>query len=249
MIEADVETRVRLNGAFENRPGTGLACAGFLHTTARPVDGTAADPHPALAHVLLQRHATTRRGSRIKAANSPTSSATGPITRPCSTRWLRRISSSWACQSNAGPDGKWGMAGLQSLTARSPNAPTRSRTEAEALNITDAGRKAKLGAKTRREEAQGATAAGATTRRRGCAQLTDAERDALARVYRRAWSPAARGSDGQRKRWRSPSPIAAKSSAFPERELKRVALLLRAGPRHAGADRGRAAAPGRHHRR
>ena len=30
MIEADVETRVRKDGAFENRPGDGLAWAGYL---------------------------------------------------------------------------------------------------------------------------------------------------------------------------------------------------------------------------
>jgi conjugative relaxase-like TrwC/TraI family protein len=46
MIEADVETRVRKDGAFHNRPGDGLAYAGYLHTTARPVGDQPADPHP-----------------------------------------------------------------------------------------------------------------------------------------------------------------------------------------------------------
>ena len=62
------ETRVRKDGAFENRPGDGLAWAGFLHTTARPVPGSAARSASALAHVLLQRHARPGRRRRIKAA-------------------------------------------------------------------------------------------------------------------------------------------------------------------------------------
>src|SRR5207302_1565193 len=46
VIEADVETRVRRDGAFENRPGDGLIVAGFRHTTSRPVNGQPPDPHP-----------------------------------------------------------------------------------------------------------------------------------------------------------------------------------------------------------
>lgn len=43
-IEAQTETRVRLNGAYEDRVTGNLAWAEFVHLTARPVDGMP-DPH------------------------------------------------------------------------------------------------------------------------------------------------------------------------------------------------------------
>ena len=44
-IEADVMTRVRKGGAFENRSAGELVWADFTHLTARPVEGHAPDPH------------------------------------------------------------------------------------------------------------------------------------------------------------------------------------------------------------
>ncbi|MBW4889202.1 relaxase domain-containing protein [Mucilaginibacter sp. HMF5004] len=44
-IEADSMTRVRKNGAYEDRKTGELAWAEFTHQTARPVDGSVPDPH------------------------------------------------------------------------------------------------------------------------------------------------------------------------------------------------------------
>lgn len=44
-IEADVKTRVRVGGAYEDRSASELAWAHFVHQTARPVEGFAPDPH------------------------------------------------------------------------------------------------------------------------------------------------------------------------------------------------------------
>ena len=68
MIEGDVETRVRKDGAFENRPGDGLAWAGYLHTTARPVDGQPPDPHPHW-HMFTFNATRDPVEGRIKAAD------------------------------------------------------------------------------------------------------------------------------------------------------------------------------------
>ena len=66
VIEADVETRVRRDGAFKNRAGGGLVWAGFLHTTARPVSGAGGRSPSALAPVRLQRHAGWGRGGTLQ---------------------------------------------------------------------------------------------------------------------------------------------------------------------------------------
>jgi conjugative relaxase-like TrwC/TraI family protein len=44
-IEADIMTRVRVNGKDHDRKASELSYANFLHLTARPVDGSTPDPH------------------------------------------------------------------------------------------------------------------------------------------------------------------------------------------------------------
>src|SRR6202034_3888678 len=69
MMESDVETRVRKDGAFENRSGDGLVWAGYLHTTARPVDGKPPDPHPHWHMFAFNATRDPVEGGRIKAAD------------------------------------------------------------------------------------------------------------------------------------------------------------------------------------
>ena len=59
------------------------------------------------------------------------------------------------------PDGKWGFAGLQPLGVTFSKRTGEIEDEASRLNITDAGRKSKLGATTRSEERQGIIPGGA----------------------------------------------------------------------------------------
>ena len=118
MIEADVETRVRKDGAFYNRPGDGLVYAGYLHTTSRPVARSKAADDNLLSSTILSANGTIRPirirtgicllstrpairwKTRSRRRTSPTSTATGRSTKRCSTRWWRGISPGWACRSS-----------------------------------------------------------------------------------------------------------------------------------------------------
>ena len=119
--------------------------------------------------------------------------------------------------------------------------------EAEKQGITDAARKAELGAKIRAKKQKELDAARAT-QGVGCPTVRRASGGHWLGVPPGNRRPASRYAE--RKRWRSPSPIAREQeSVVPERELKRVALLHGLGSVTPRADRRRVAAPGRDHRR
>jgi conjugative relaxase-like TrwC/TraI family protein len=66
-IEADCQTRVRKNGAYENRATDELLWAEFLHQTARPVDDAAPDPHLHI-HAYVFNMTWDKQEKRVKAA-------------------------------------------------------------------------------------------------------------------------------------------------------------------------------------
>ena len=94
--------------------------------------------------------------------------------------------------------------------------------EAERLGITDAARKAELGAKIRSNKQKELTLG--ELRQEWDAQLTDAEREALAAVYRREAAPGQAVTAAEAVAY-ALADIGEKLSAFPEREIKRVAML------------------------
>ena len=65
-MEADAQTRVRINGADENRHTGELLYSTFLHHTARPVDGASPDPHKHI-HAVIFNCSFDAEENRIKA--------------------------------------------------------------------------------------------------------------------------------------------------------------------------------------
>jgi conjugative relaxase-like TrwC/TraI family protein len=179
VIEADVQTRVRKNGAFENRPGYGLAVAGFLHTTARPVRGKPPDPHPHW-HMFAFNATKDPEECRIKAADMAN------IYRD--KAFYEALFFSLVAQDFRGlnrpierrPNGKWGMAGLASLGDTFSKRRDEVNEEARLLNITDPGRKSMLAATTRAKKDR--TMTPEQLRNEWYDQLTDEQRDGLTAV-------------------------------------------------------------------
>ena len=208
MIEADVQTRVRQHGAFENRAPATWPMPAFLHTTARPVGDQPPDPHPHW-HMFTFNATQDPVEERIKAAEIANVYRDRPYYEAVFYSLVARDLARLGLPVERRADGKWGLAGLQAVGVTFSKRTDEIEDEARRLNITEPGRKAELGAKTRAKKQKELTPE--QLREAWQAQLTDGDRDALARVYRPGAGPRP-GSDGQRKRWRSPSPISAKSS-------------------------------------
>ena len=150
------QTRVRQEGRLREPPRrrAGLGRLPAHHHAGR---STAGRPTRIPTGTCSAFNATRdpAEGGRIKAADFANIYRDRPYYEAaCSSRWSRRIrgGSGWPVERRAG--GKWGLAGLQPLGAPSPSAPSEIEEEARRLNITDPGRKAGLGAKTRAEERQ-----------------------------------------------------------------------------------------------
>jgi conjugative relaxase-like TrwC/TraI family protein len=227
IIEADVETRVRKDGAFENRPGSGLAYAGFFHTTARPVEGQIADPHP---HWHMFCFNATRDGAedgRIKAADFANIFRDRPYYEAL---FYSRVAADFQQLRRAierRPEGKWGLAELDSLNGTFSKRTDGIEETARLRGITDPGVKSKLGAKTRKKKDKDQLPP-EQLRDGWLDQLTDDQRDAMARVAAGMASgsqdvTAAEAVDFAFKH------CSEKLSVMPERELKRVAMLFGLG--------------------
>lgn len=222
LIEADVETRVRREGAFENRPGDGLVWAGFLHTTARPVDGQVPDPHP---HWHLFAFNVTRdgvEGGRFKAADFANVYRDRPYYEALFFSLVAKDLAGEGLPVERRQGGKWGLAGLGPLAAKFSKRTGEVEDEARRLNITQPGRKAELGAKTRSKKQKELT----PDRLQAAwdAQLTDDERDALGKALG-GEIPIGRDVTAAEAVRFAIDHCSEKLSVIPERELKRVALL------------------------
>ena len=115
VIEADVETRVRRKGAFENRPGDGLIWAGYRHTTSRPVDGQPPDPHPHWHMFAMNATQDAVEGGRVKAADFGNIYRDRPYYEAL---FFSRVAGDFAELGHAiqrREGGKWGLAGLEPL--------------------------------------------------------------------------------------------------------------------------------------
>ena len=119
-------------------------------------------------------------------------------------------------------DGKWGFAGLQPLGVTFSKRTHEVEQEARRLNITDAASKSKLGATTRSKKNKELTPAELSEAWH--AQLSDAQRDAIAAVYRKEAAPAKAVTPSEDVAF-ALAHIREKLSVFPLRELQRVALL------------------------
>ncbi len=222
MIEGAVETRVRKDGAFENRPGDGLVWAGFLHTTARPVKNFAPDPHP---HWHMFNFNATRdnvEGGRIKAADFANIYRDRPFYESVFYSLVAKDLAAAGLPIERRPGGKWGLAGLQPLGVTFSKRTGEIEDEAKRLNITEPGRKAKLGATTRSKKDKELTPE--ELREEWDAQLTPEHRQAIERV-KSGQAPAAVEVTAHDAVAYAIAHCSEKLSVIPERELERVALL------------------------
>jgi conjugative relaxase-like TrwC/TraI family protein len=222
MIEEDVQTRVRKRGAFENRPGDGLIIAGFRHTTARPVDGQPPDPHPHWHMFAMNATTDLVESGRIKAADFANIYRDRPYYEAV---FFSRVAADFAEMGHAierRTDGKWGLAGLESLNNTFSKRTHAIEEEARKLNITEPARKAELGGTTRAKKQK--TLAPDELQDSWFAQLTDDQRDALAKAQRKEYTPGEAVTAEQAVAY-AIEHCSEKHSVVPERELIRFALL------------------------
>jgi conjugative relaxase-like TrwC/TraI family protein len=222
LIEADVETRVRKDGAFENRPGDGLAWAGFLHTTARPVPGFAPDPHPHWHMFCFNATRDLVEGGRIKAADFAKIYRDRPFYEAVFYSLVAKDLADARLPIERRPDGKWGLAGLQPLGKMFSKRTGEIEDEAKRLNIAEPGRKSRLGATTRSKKDKELSPAELDGE--WDAQLTPELRRAIERVRAGDISPARAVTPAEAVAF-AIDHCSEKLSVIPERELARVALL------------------------
>jgi conjugative relaxase-like TrwC/TraI family protein len=225
MIEADVETRVRKDGAFHNRPGDGLVGAAFMHTTARPVEGLPSDPHPHW-HAFCFNVTNDPEELRLKAADFANIYRDRPFYEAVFYSLVAEDFAKMGLPIERRADGKWGFAGLEPMGATFSKRTNEVEEEARRLNITDAAAKAKLGATTRSKKDKELSPE--ELREAWQAQLTDADREALAAIERREamGGPAVTPAEAVAY---AIAHCSEKLSVIPVRELQREALLFGLG--------------------
>ncbi len=222
MIEADVETRVRKDGAFENRPGDGLVWAGFRHTTARPVKNLPPDPHPHWHMFCFNATRDPVEGGRIKAADFANVYRDRPFYEAVFYSLVAGDLAEAGLPIERRPDGKWGLAGLQPLGVKFSKRTNEIEDTASRLNIVDPGLKSELGGTTRSKKNKELTPE--ELEKAWDAQLSDDDRQAIARVKSGTMAAARAVTPAEAVAY-AISHCSDKLSVIPERELKRVALL------------------------
>jgi conjugative relaxase-like TrwC/TraI family protein len=221
-IEADMQTRVRIAGAQHDRPTSNLLSAAFGHSTSRPVDGGVPDPQWH-THVFCFNATEDPVEGRVKAGEfSGILRDKAYYEAAFFSRLAKGLADAgFAIDRRAG--GKWEVAGIpQSVIDKFSKRTDEIEAAAEKLGITDAKRKGELGAKTRSKKNKELTPE--QLRAAWLAQLTDGERDALARVYGQE-IPAGKEVTAKEAVGFALAHLSEQLSAFPERELMRVALL------------------------
>jgi conjugative relaxase-like TrwC/TraI family protein len=225
-IEADMQTRIRRDGAAEDRLTGNLAYAAFHHTTARPVSGQPPDMHDH-THLLVFNATMDAEEDRIKAGQFGNLKRDGEYYAAVfDSLYAREVEKLGFVIDRQGGK-KWEIAGiLQSMIDKFSKRTNEVEDEAARKGIVDAVRKAELGAKTRSKKQKELTPADLRIAWDG--QLIDAEREALAAVYRREaeGGPAVTPAEAVAYAIKH---VSEKLSVMPERELKRVALFYGLG--------------------
>lgn len=225
-MEPDMQCRERRGGADHDMTTGNMLTVAFPHATARPEsDGAIPDPHWHL-HLLIW-NMTQRADGKILAGQFGRLVRDKPYYRAVFYSLLadKLEKLGYVIDRRGGTD--WEIAGLpQPMIDKLSKRTAQIEAVAERRGITDEARKAELGAETRGKKQKEWTLP--ELRREWLAQLTDDERDALARVYGREVAegvevtPAAAVDYALRH-------CSEKLSVIPEREFKRVALLFGLG--------------------
>ena len=236
-IEPDMQTRVRIGGADENRTTGNLLTVAFDHSTARPKNSdTLPDPHWH-KHLLVWNATYDPVEDRIKAGQL------GNVVRDKGyyrAAFYSRLAGKlegmgYGIERRGGNE--WEIAGVPQATIDTFSKRTAQiEAEAEKQGITDAAEKAGLGAKVRSKKQKELTLP--ELRKAWDDQMTDAERDALAAVYRKEIPAGGQVTPAEAVEF-AIAHCSEQESAVPERELKRVALLHGLGsvtPEQAAAE-------------
>ena len=196
--------------------------AGFDHSTSRPIAGEVPDPHRH-KHVFCINATEDTVEGRIKAGEFSGILRDKAYYEAAFFSHLAKglVDYGFAIDRRAG--GKWEIAGVpQSIIDKFSKRTDEIEAAAQKLGITDAARKGELGARTRSKKKKELTPE--QLREAWIAQLTDGERDALARVCGKDIAPGREITAREAVSF-ALAHLSEQYSAFPERELMRVALL------------------------
>jgi conjugative relaxase-like TrwC/TraI family protein len=225
-MEPDMQCRERRNGASHDIATGNVLTAAFPHATARPEeDGATPDPH--WHQHLLFWNATQRADGKILAAQFVNLVRDKPYYRAVFYSLLAKKLEGLGYAIDRRGDVDWEIAGVtQSMIDKFSKRTAKIEAVAEERGITDAGRKAELGAEIRSGKQKDRTLP--ELREEWDAQLTDAERAALAAVYRKEIAAGKDVTAAEAVAY-AIADLGEKLSVFPEREVKRVALLYGLG--------------------
>jgi conjugative relaxase-like TrwC/TraI family protein len=221
-MQGDMQVRVRKGGAQHDRPTRNMAWAEFDHSTARPVEGSVPDMHRH-RHCFVFNATFDPVEREIKAGEFSYLKRDGEYyVAAFYSRLAGRLEGlGYRIDRQGGK--KWEIAGVpQAVIERFSKRTVEVEAEAERLGLEAGKEKAGLGAKTRSKKDKELTPA--ELRRAWLDQLTDDERDALARVYGKGITPDQPVTAEQAVAF-AIAHLSEQQSVFPERELKRVALL------------------------
>jgi len=220
-MEVDVQTRVRRNGADEDRTTGNMLWADYEHSTARAVRGQAPDPHRHI-HSVCMNLSFDPIEQRMKAAQFGNIVRDAPYWESVfEARLAHKLEGlGYVIDRRGGKE--WEIAGVpQSVISKFSKRTDEIETEAERLGIIDPNRKGELGAKTRQSKKKGLTPD--QLRKEWGRQLTDPERLALGAVHRKEIKAVDRVTESEAVA-HAIQHCFERESVVPERELKRVAL-------------------------
>ncbi len=221
MIESDMQTRVRVGGQDTDRTTGNFAYAAFNHTTSRPVEGLPPDMNEH-THLLVFNITHDPVENRRKAGQFAGLKRDGEfysaVFDACYAAELKRLG--FRIERQGGK--KWKVAGITDHMIETFSKRKDEIEDAAAhLGITDPARKGELGATTRSKKRKELTLA--ELRQAWLAQLNDDDRDALVKVYGREIAPDRQVTPAEAVAF-AIAHLSEQQSAFPERELVRVAL-------------------------
>lgn len=180
-IETEMKTRVRMNGAYEDRVTDNMAWAEFIHTTSRPVDGL---PDPQLhAHVFVFNTTFDEEEKRWKAGQFADIKRDSPYFQAAfRVRLANKLQDLGFGVERKRDD--FEIAGIpKDVLGRFSRRTALIEKVAEEKGITDPKRKDLLGAETR--EKKESALSWESLRKQWNTRLTDREQATLAVVHRR----------------------------------------------------------------
>ena len=220
-IEPDMQARVRAGGADHDITTGNILTASFDHATARPEDGLPPDPHRH-QHLLIW-NATMTPDGKIKAGQFNNLVRDKVFYETAFYSRLADKCHAIGLEIDRRGGKEWEVRGVpQSLIDLFSKRTARIEAEAKRLGITAEALKGQLGAKTRSKKQKDLTIP--ELRVGWDAQMTDAQRRALAKVYAQEITGGPQVTPAEAVSF-AIAHISENASVFPERELLQVAMM------------------------